>query len=98
MQRFRAGPEPEAVPVPTSHRAEYELACHLLPHALPTLERGPRLHERQIAGEHLLLGLLEEGGGVAAEILHILGLSSAREVHARLLTLDADSRGPGNRS
>ena len=51
----------------------------------------------QVRGEHLLLGLLEEGGGVALAVLHHLGVDRAaleRAIELELGTAPAGSDWP----
>ena len=70
-------------PVPVGHipftpRAKKALEC--------ALREALRLQHNYIGTEHVLLGLLEEGSGVAAQILSAKGLSL---VEARSLVMDA---------
>jgi ATP-dependent Clp protease ATP-binding subunit ClpC len=55
-------------------------------------EQARRLGHRQIAPEHLLLGLLEPDGGHAIRTLELLAISPAR---AREAALAAAGTGPG---
>ena len=41
-------------------------------------QEAERSHQENIGTEHLLLGLIEEDGGVAGRVLRELGLESAR--------------------
>ena len=53
-----------------------------------TLREGISLGARELGAEHLVLGLLREGGGVAAQVLHARGVA-LDEVRARVEGRDA---------
>jgi ATP-dependent Clp protease ATP-binding subunit ClpC len=52
-------------------------------------QEAEKTHQKFIGTEHLLLGLLEEDGGVAGRVLRELGLESAR-VHEMVQRITAD--------
>ena len=61
-------------------------------------QEAERLHQREIGTEHLLLGLIQEEGGVAGRVLRELGLEEERELdRAALRQAWGGRRGEGQR-